>query len=110
MTSDGMLIKEPLIKRGEVAQGNKVKSFLDGGCCKTAKKDKRNAVDRPEGLSEQTSFCKRCSKPGHNSSTCTVLELEVFKRSHAGRTKCSNCGGTGHNSATCTAGVEVQDD
>ncbi|KAM0929326.1 hypothetical protein ACQ4PT_001700 [Festuca glaucescens] len=74
MTSDGVLIKEPLIKRGRGRpKATRFKSFLDGGCKKTATKDKRQEGDRPEGLSKQTTFCKRCRKPGHNSSTCTVL-------------------------------------
>jgi hypothetical protein len=118
MTSDGMLIKEPLVKRGRGRpKATRFKSFLDGGCSKTAKKDKRNAVNRPEGLSQQTSFCKRCRKPGHNSSTCTVLPdggaspvTGSLQKKPRRQNRCSNCGGAGHNSTTCTASVEAQDD
>lgn len=78
MTSDGVLIKEPLIKRG---RGGRFKSFLNGGCKKTATKDKRQEGDRPEGLSKQTTFCKRCRKPGHNSSTCMYKRGTISKKS-----------------------------
>jgi hypothetical protein len=92
MTSDGVLIKEPLIKRGRGRpKATRFKSFLDGGCKKTATKDKQQEGDRLEGLFKQTTFCKRCRKPGHHSSTCMVLpdgrtdlELVFFRRSHAG--------------------------
>jgi hypothetical protein len=92
MTTDGVLIKEPLIKRGRGRpKATRFKSFLDGGCKKTATKDKQQEGDRLEGLFKQTTFCKRCRKPGHHSSTCMVLpdgrtdlELVFFRRSHAG--------------------------
>jgi hypothetical protein len=117
MTTDGVLIKEPLIKRGRGRpKATRFKSFLDGGCKKTATKGKRQDGDRPEGLSKQTTFCKRCRKPGHNSSTCTVLpdgragpDSGILQKKPCWQNKCSACGGTGHNAATCTVGVEVTD-
>ncbi|KAM0918561.1 hypothetical protein ACQ4PT_009054 [Festuca glaucescens] len=120
MTSDGVTIKEPLVKRGRGRpKVTRFKSFLDAGGKKKAKKDKRDASDRPEGLSQQTTFCKRCRKPGHNSSTCTVFPdgrtdtadhvPESLPKKPYRQNKCRKCGGPGHNSATCTAGFEDQD-
>lgn len=113
MTSDGVLMKEPLVRRGRGRpKTTRFKSFLDGGK-KQTKKGKSKLPDRPAGLSQQTSFCKRCRKPGHNSSTC-VDDLEgvagaadkIPPKKLRRQNRCGKCNGTGHNAATCTAEPE----
>jgi hypothetical protein len=107
MTSDGVITKEPLVKRGRGRpKATRFKSFLDGG----GKKNKMDSSARPDGLSKQTKFCKRCRKPGHNSSSCTVdlgdnasTSYDQVAKKPRKKNRCRKCNGLGHNSATCTA-------
>lgn len=114
MTSDGVTIMAPLVRRGRGRpQETRFKSFLDGVGKKKGNKGK--GVSRPEGLSKQTTSCKRCRKAGHNSATCldrpSVAGAEgnvpqSLPKKPRRQNKCRNCGVIGHNKATCTAGVE----
>ena len=114
MTSDGVLIKEPLIRRRRGRpKVTRFKSFLDRGGKKTSTRNSKDAPPHPSGLSQQTTFCKRCRKPGHNSTTCTVdLDPrsahadEVAPKKPRKKNCCRKCNGLGHNSATCTVDAE----
>jgi hypothetical protein len=115
MTSDGVAIKEPLIRRGRGRpKATRFKSFLDGGGKQSGKKDKGAAT--VAGLSKQTKFCKRCRKSGHNSSSCTAppdgpmdSATESIQKKPRRKNRCRTCGSLGHNSATCNPDLVGQD-
>lgn len=111
ITSDGVVIKAPVVQKSRGRpKTTRLKSFMDTGAKKKGKKPK--LANRPEGLSKQTSFCKLCKLPGHNSSTCSLNpgyegendEDQAPKKSRR-KSRCRNCQSLGHNSATCTKDV-----
>lgn len=59
----------------------------------------KNSMDWREH-SSQTSACKKCQQPGHNSRTCTNVPRTVGESS-SNSNKCKKCKQRGHNSRTC---------
>lgn len=111
ITSDGVVMKEPLVNRPHGRpKVKRMQSFLDSGRAKKAKK--AHALDvRPQGLSKQTSFCSVWKGPGRNSSTCSERSDDAKKPGAAKKTgrrqnRCRTCKELGYNSATCTQALE----